>query len=84
LPKRRQHLLRIRFTGKRPTAEFLERGYFALALFEQLLVDRALRLGVAVLRVGGLSSNGTDMSCTAYPFICRVQKYVEYAASRRQ
>ena len=50
LPQRRQRLLRIRFTGKRPTAEWLERGDFALALCAPLLVNRARRLGVAVLR----------------------------------
>ncbi len=51
LPQRRQRLLRLRFTGKRPTAALLARGDVALALFAQLLVDRVLRLGVAVRRV---------------------------------
>jgi hypothetical protein len=46
----RQRLLRIRFTGKRLTAEWLERSHFALALLEQLRVDRTLRLGAAVRR----------------------------------
>jgi RNA-directed DNA polymerase len=32
----------------------------------------------------GLCSSRADMQCTTYLFICRVQKYVEYAASRRQ
>ena len=30
-----------------------------------------------------LRSNGTDMRCSTYRFICRVQEYVEYAAYRR-
>jgi len=51
LRKSRQCLLRIRFTGKRHAAELLESNHFSLALLQQLLVDWALRLGVAVLRV---------------------------------
>jgi hypothetical protein len=31
-----------------------------------------------------LMSDGTDMCCSAYLFICAVQEYVEYAAYRRQ
>ncbi len=51
LRQRGQCLLRICGTGQGPTPEFLEGGDGALALCEPLLVDRMLRLGVAVLCV---------------------------------
>ena len=33
-------------------------------------------------RLSGLSSGGTDMRCSTYPFICGVQEYVESMARR--
>ena len=49
--KSRQSLRRIRFPGTRHAAELLAHGPVALAVREPRRVDRALRLGVAVLSV---------------------------------
>src|SRR5918999_3187354 len=51
LRKGRKSLLRIGFTGKGRAAQFLESFDFLLTVLEQLLVDRALRLRLAGLRV---------------------------------
>ena len=45
-----QCLLRIRFAGKGHTAQLLEGFAFRITVPEELLVDRALRLGLAVVR----------------------------------
>lgn len=46
-----ERLLGIRCTGQRCPTQLLERFAFPVSVLEQLFVDRALRLGLAMLRV---------------------------------
>jgi hypothetical protein len=67
--KGRQRLVCIRFTGESRATQLFERFDFLVTLLAQVLVDRALGLGVAVLR-------GEEQPALRDPAIRRVQDLI--------